>query len=227
MLYSLAEMLSWRARTGGKEAMVTDMLFDLRSRHLTYLSLAVDGPPGGQALAAASRMGPPDMEARALPLEISEEELARAPHWDGGDTAQLDALMLAMPPLVVGPFGATHAPLAMASYAAGQAEPQDDDPRATEALDRYERLTRWLGGPVFARDGEVGSLSDLLFDFEANRINYLIVDNGKFFGHQQRALPFTALAHRAPGAKGGHLVLDLSQAEVEAAPEAQTVISDA
>ncbi|MBN9890488.1 PRC-barrel domain-containing protein [Salipiger abyssi] len=224
MLFSLADMLTWRVRTGGQDATLTDMLFDADTRHLTYLSLAVNGPAGGQALAAASLMGRPDGETREMPLDISDAELARAPHWDG-DEAQLDSLMLAMPPLVVGPFGATHAPLAMASYAARSAETGEEDPRAEAAIERYERLTRWLGGPVFARDGEVGSLSDLLFDADRNRIDYLVVDNGKFFGHRQRALPLSALAHRAKRAKGGHLVLDLSKADVDTAPAPDEVLS--
>lgn len=220
MLQSLSDMLSWRVRTADKTAALSDILFDPDSRQMTYLSLRPGGVSGRQVLASASRLGKTDPHAREVELRITPEELETAPSW-GGDADELSALLTAMPPLVVGPFGATHAPLAMAAFAGESGEDEADmppDPRAEEALDRYTRLTRWLGREVFARDAELGTLSDILADPVENRLAYFIVDNGKFFGHEQRALPVSALAHRAPVAKGGHIVLDVTAAEFETAP---------
>ena len=71
---------------------------------------------------------------------------------------------------------------------------------------------------MFATDGEIGRLGDITGDLQENRLDWLVIDNGKFFGRERRVLPFSALAHRAPGDKGGHLVLDVTTAEYEEAP---------
>lgn len=217
MLYSLTDLLSWRASTGETTASLTDLLFDPETRHLTYLALYRAGEGGSSSLVAASRLAPLEPQDRRLHLSITEDELSRAPHWSGG-AAELDALLTALPPLVIGPFGATHAPLAMSGFF-GREDAPENDPRAEAALARYQRLGRWLDRPVFCSDAEVGTLVDLLYDAEAGRIDYLVVDNGKLFGNRKYALPFSSLAHRAPGAKGGHLVLDLAEHDLTGAPE--------
>ena len=138
MLQSLSDMLSWRVRTADKTAALSDILFDPDSRQMTYLSLRPGGVSGRQVLASASRLGKTDAHAREVELRITPEELETAPSW-GGDADELSALLTAMPPLVVGPFGATHAPLAMAAFAGEGGEDEADmppDPRAEEALDR-------------------------------------------------------------------------------------------
>lgn len=216
MLYSLTDLLSWRVSTGETTASLTDVLFDPETRHLTYLALFRAGENGSSTLAAASLLTPPDPQDRTLHVTITEEELARAPHWSGGST-ELDSLLTALPPLVIGPFGATHAPLALTGFLGGEDAPESD-PRAEAAIERYQRLGRWLDRPVFCRDAEIGTLVDMLYDAEANRIDYLVVDNGKLFGNHKYALPFSSLAHRAPGSKGGHLVLDLAEHELTGAP---------
>ncbi|MDO6585611.1 PRC-barrel domain-containing protein [Salipiger sp. 1_MG-2023] len=218
MLLSLTDMLTWTIAADAPDLVLSDLVFDAGTRQLVYLSLGTGMGGGGQALAPASLMGRPDPQTRRVPLRITEEELSRAPHWTG-ETAQIDALFGVMPPLVVGPFGATHAPLALAAMlGSGDDAERQTDPRAEAALDRYDRLGRWLERPVFGRDAEMGHLADILWNAEANRLDYFIVAHGGFFSQDRRALPFSSLSHRAPGAKGGHLVLDLPASEMETAP---------
>ena len=226
MLYSLTDLLSWPVQTGDQTGTLSDVLFDPETRHLTHLALHTRGGQDGSALAAASRLETPDPDNRRLTVAISEEELEQAPHWRG-DMQDLDALLTAMPPLVVGPFGATHAPLALGGFLGTRADGTETDPRAEAVIDRHQRFSRWRDRAVFTRDAEIGTLRDMLYDPEANRIDYLVVDDGKFFGGKSYALPFSALAHRAPGAKGGHLVLDLAEHDLVAAPSPDDLLQPA
>ncbi|EPX85061.1 PRC-barrel domain-containing protein [Salipiger mucosus] len=228
MLISLSDLCkSWRARAGNNRFGVTDLLFDPDRQRVTYLAVK----PGGwtstdQALAAASLMGSVDPEGREITLEITEDELARAPRW-AGERSGLAEMLAGLPPLVIGPFGATHAPLALASQAAEGLGPADEetDPRAETARERYEQLSHWLGRPVFARDGEVGVVGDLLHDPDENRIAYLVVDNDRLFGRRQRAVPFAEVAHRVDDDHGGHVVLEASTTELESAPSREDLAS--
>jgi|MDTG01.4.fsa_nt_gb hypothetical protein len=227
MLQSLAKMLTWDARTGDGTAALTDILFDPEARRMTYFALAPDGPHTQQILARASLLGALAPGDRAFELHATTDDLAQAPHWEG-DHADLDPLLTAMPPLVIGPFGATHAPLALASSMFGEDHDKNAtepvDPRTEEVLDRYTRLTRWLGRPVFSRDAELGRMSDLLADPARNSIEYIVVENAGLFSRKRHALPFTSFAHRAPGAKGGHIVLDLTEVDYENAPSPEDLL---
>ena len=54
-----------------------------------------------------------------------------------------------------------------------------------------------------------------------------MVDDGKWIGGKKYALPFSSLAHRAPGNKGGHLVLDLVEHDLVAAPTPEDLLDPA
>ncbi|MCA0963335.1 PRC-barrel domain-containing protein [Salipiger bermudensis] len=226
MLFSLTDLLSWPVQTGDQSGTLSDVLFDPETRQLTHLALHTRGALDGAALANASRLEAPDAENRRLAVAISDEELAAAPHWQG-DTRELDALLTAMPPLVVGPFGATHAPLALGGFLGTRPDGTETDPRAEAVIDRHQRFSRWRDRAVFTRDAEIGTLRDMLYNAEANRIDYLVVDDGKWIGGKKYALPFSSLAHRAPGNKGGHLVLDLAEHDLVAAPAPEDLLDPA
>ncbi|GGG77958.1 hypothetical protein GCM10011415_28630 [Salipiger pallidus] len=215
-MQSLSELLNWHVRLAEGDAALSDILFDPKSRRISYFVVRHAGGDGSHTLAAASYLGTIDTDAREIELMISTEELTRAPRWEPGAPG-FDPGLAALPPLVIGPFGATHAPLLMPGTDE-DARPVPEDARAEKALENYQRLSRWIERPVFASDGEIGKLGDITGDLQENRLDWLVIDNGKFFGRERRVLPFSALAHRAPGDKGGHLVLDVTTAEYEEAP---------
>ena len=217
MLISLSELRGWTARNDRPHA-ISDLLFDLETRRVVYATVGLSGSKSADALVAASMLRDPDPANGTLTMDLGDEDLARAPRWEG-DQSELDAMLLAMPPLVVGPFGGTYAPLAMAAMAKDTSDAPQEDPRAEAARERFERLSSWLGKPVFASDGEVGIVADLLHAFDDNRLDWLVVDNDRFFHHRRRVVPFSAISHRAPEETGGHVVLTMSQAEVERAPQ--------
>ncbi|KAB2542454.1 photosystem reaction center subunit H [Salipiger aestuarii] len=224
MLYSLTDLLTWKLDAEAEGLVLSDLVFDAGSGRLVYVSLSTGRDSEGQALAPAALLGAPDPASRSLPMRITEKELSDAPRWTG-ETYQVDSLVSAMPPLVVGPFGATHAPLALAAFLpSSDDEDRPTDPRAEAALDRYDRLGRWLDRPVFGSDAEMGHLADMLWDPQANRIAYLVIGRGGFFSSRRHAVPFSALSYRAPGAKGGHLVLDLPASALDAAPAPDSLL---
>ncbi|HBS99133.1 MAG TPA: photosystem reaction center subunit H [Citreicella sp.] len=223
MLISLTDLLSWRVRAGERRLALHDLLFEAETRRLVYVMVEPAGlAPGDRVLIAASALGVPEAEAQEMPLHLREDELDRAPRCGGGHD-EMVAMLAAMPPMAIGPFGAPSAPLLMPEHERpGEDEP---DPRAQAALARYDRLGDWLGHPVFARDGEAGTVSDLLYDPVAGELTHIVVDNGKLFGHRQRAVPMFELVTRAEAERGGHVVLDLTLAGLETAPLASDMLS--
>lgn len=220
MLISLSDLRGWRARSSDGSFAISDLFFDPDRRKLAYLSVADGSTAGheGHALVAASLLGDLDSDKREIALALDTHDLARAPHWDGG-RSDPEAMLLSLPPLMAGPFGATHAPLPSTLPGDGDQDAHQEDPRAEEACESFERLGAWLGRPVFASDGEAGIVGDLLLDYEENRLAYIVVDNDRFFHNKRRAVPFTEYGHRAPQEHGGHVVLTLPLAELERSPD--------
>ncbi|MBE9640867.1 PRC-barrel domain-containing protein [Salipiger mangrovisoli] len=219
MLISLSDLLTWRLTGGARDFALQDLLFDPDGRKLAWAIVAPAGfAAADRLLVAASSLGLPEAEARSLPLHVTEDELQRAPHMRGGREDML-ALMATMPPMVVGPFGSPYAPLS--------AEPEEtaDDPRWQAALERYESLADWIGRLVFARDGEAGRVSDLLYDAARGRLSHIVVDNGRFFHHERRVVPIFEMQTHADREHGGHIVLDLSLAQVENAPKVSDMVA--
>lgn len=220
MLISLADLLTWRLTGGERDFVLQDLLFDPDGRKLAWAIVAPAGfTASDRLLVTASSLGLPEASDRSLPLHVTEEELLRAPHMSGGREDML-ALMATMPPMVVGPFGSPHAPLPAA-------EPGDDnpeDPRWRAALERYESLSDWIGKPVFGRDGEAGRVSDLLYDGTRGALSHIVVDNGRFFGHERRVVPIFEMTTHADHAHGGHIVLDLTLAQIETAPRVADMV---
>lgn len=217
MLTSLNDALGWRVTVEDDRFRLSDFLLDPDSLRPVYLVLDLGGWLGtDHALVAASLMQSPDPEAGVLPLSVRSEELRRAPHWHE-DKGGLSAMLTSLPPLVVGPFGATHAPLAMAvDSTAG--DTVEGDPEAKEALTRYERFTDWRHKPVFASDGEAGTLDDMLHDTETGTITHFIVDSDNIESGKLLAVPSNLLRHHAEVEKGGHLVLNTSLDALATAP---------
>lgn len=213
MFISLSDLLSWRLAGGERDYVLQDLLFDPDGRRLAWAIVAPAGFAAAERLlVAASALGLPEATDRVLPLHVTEDELRRAPRAAGGREDML-ALMATMPPLVIGPFGSPHAPLPLSGE-----EAAPEDPRWQSALERYESLADWIGKPVFARDGEAGMVSDLLYDAERGQLSHIVVDNGRFFGHEQRVVPLFEMQTHADHDHGGHIVLDLPLAQIENAP---------
>ena len=220
MLISLNDALNWHVSVEDDRFCLSDFLLDPDTHRPVYMILDLGGWfETDHALVAVSLMQHPDPDSGVLPIAIRADELRQAPHWRE-EKGGLSSLLTSLPPLVVGPFGATHAPLAMAVEGMGDTS-QDDvdgDPAAQDALTRYERFTDWRDKPVFARDGEVGRLSDILHDIESGEISHFVVDSCHEESGQVLAIPAALLRHHAETEKGGHIVLNTGIDAIRTAP---------
>ncbi|MGY9049148.1 hypothetical protein P775_18870 [Puniceibacterium antarcticum] len=218
MLRSFDDLVRYQARMGEDRFPITDLLFNAQDGALKYLMVDTGGwLDSQQALVAASLVGEMTVDTAEVVLKATPEEFAQAPRWEG-EHQPLFPILSNLPPLVVGPFGGTYAPLALAAEidAETDAEDADRDPRAEAAMKRFETAKSWLGVDIFGRDGALGVLDDLLLDPETGRITHLVIDNGKVLSGKLLVVPYSVLRYRAGG---GHLVLDTNAEALGKAPQ--------
>ncbi len=221
MLTSFNDLITYSARLEDQRFAVTDILFDARDGALKYLVVDTGAWfESQQTLVAAALIGRVDVENAEIVLTASRDEFERAPRWEG-EHEPLIPMLSALPPLVVGPFGSTYAPLALtAEWSALSDERTEDDvdsdPRAEKAVDLFETAHNWLDSAVFGRDGELGSLDDLLVDPDTRKITHLVISNGSVMRGKLLVVPYAVLRYRA---KGGHLVLDTTVEKLRNAPQ--------
>ncbi len=216
MLTSFKDLIRYRAHLGEDTFDVTDVLFNARDGRLKYLMVDTGAwLEDQQTLVAASLIGDIDSENGNVTLRASPDEFSHAPRWQG-EHEHLFPLLASMPPLVVGPFGSTYAPMAMAAQIETEKPDRDSDPRAEAAIERFELAQNWIGAEIFGRDGALGTLGDLLLDSEDGRVTHLVIDNGSVLSGKLLVVPFQILRYRATG---GHLVLDITSEKLAAAPQ--------
>ena len=165
MRHALTDIIGARIDAGGDRTGITEAWVDPVGGRLRYVGLDVGGwLTHRTALLSTGRLSWDDgWRTDATRAEIEEAEVD--PH-AGFDLADL-------PPLITGPFGNTFSPLMIAVGLRAEAEdaapphPPEPEGPALDAADRTRRLERWSalrGTPVFARDGEIGPLDDLVYD---------------------------------------------------------------
>lgn len=77
-----------------------------------------------------------------------------------------------------------------------------------------------IGHSIQAKDGEIGSLSDLLFDDEHWGIRWLVVETGVWFTGKKVLLPSSQLKRLQTGAEA--IPVDLTKEQVKASPDVDT-----
>ena len=220
MLHKVTSLRGQRIDTGGETHEVTEIWFDDESWRLRYLGVDVGGWFSSRtAIVEAGRLR---HEGGAWHLDLTKDELEAAPtseERDGGHVFDIASL----PPVLTGPFGNTVSPMLI--HAGLLAEAEDEmpprDPNADRPLEspvqrdlrRLEPFGEWLGAAVFGPDGEIGPLSDLLFEPSAQAISALVA----MTSDGPRAIPLGQMRRRA--ASGGHIVVVPDMARVGASPE--------
>jgi uncharacterized protein YrrD len=220
MLSSFKDLIRFSARLGEDGLDITDLLFNARDGRLKYLVVDTGAwLENQQTLVAASLIGAVDTENGQVTLRATPQEFSHAPRWQG-EHEPLFPILASMPPLVVGPFGGTYAPLAMVAQMDVETQEPDQDPRAEEAIDRYETARSWMDCEIFGRDGSLGTVSDLLLDADDGAITHLVVHNGSVLSGKLLAVPYEVLRYRA---SGGHLVLDTTSEKLASAPQVDEI----
>jgi hypothetical protein len=77
-----------------------------------------------------------------------------------------------------------------------------------------------IGSSIAAKDGDIGSVSDLLFDDEHWWVRWLVVDTGTWLPGRQVLLPSSQLGDVLPAARG--ISVDLTRDQVESSPDVDT-----
>ncbi|MFC7705283.1 PRC-barrel domain-containing protein [Plastorhodobacter daqingensis] len=237
MLRSLSDTLRASARAEDTTFPLRELFLDPVSHRVRYVALDAGRWFETVEVIVAARLLRPGQSAteedQDWVLDLTPQAVEAAPRWTHGEDSG-DGRPLSVehwPPVVVGPFGHTTAPLmvwAQMSQSAQEMRPPHPPAEASISVaadeaqapgpdvDSLDRATGWLGKPVFGTDGELGVVADIGFDADSMRIAYIVVDNDKLLSSRQAAFPLSALRHRA-GAEG-HFVLDARTADMETAP---------
>ena len=213
MRHALSEIVGSTVEADGGRLDVTEAWIDPVGGRLRYVGVDVGGWLSHRTALLSTGLLSWD-EGWQADATREEIEAAELDHERGFDLADL-------PPLITGPFGNTFSPLLIAAGLRAGAEeaapphPPEGDGPAVHADDLTRSLDRWSalrGTPVFARDGEIGPLIDLIYD---DRV------------WDPAAIVVTAVTGRAEiewrhvrrrVESGGHLVLHADMAELGLRP---------
>ena len=218
MLQSLTELMERRLHLADRKVRADEVFFDPKDRRLRYLAVDIGGWfDVTEVIVSADLLVPPAEGRDHWSLRLDAAALEAAPRWgESGMAAPVD--LTGWPPIIVGPFGGTYAPMLLYEQmvAAGQetARPEPPEAESGEALVwRLERATEWLGRLAFGTDGELGRVEDILFDDETLTLARLVLGSGGLFSHHAGEVPVSAVRHMAR--QGTHLVLDIAARDVE------------
>lgn len=217
MMTPISKLIALEADVDGERLAINEIFFDSSSGALRHLALHVDDwISGSEALVPTDFVERPRPQDGLWPVNVDRDTVEQAPRWSHEDTEQHDDAgsifdLSNWPPLIVGPFGGTYAPMLLQAQLAdegvtnspGTAERELVDPDSDPALLRgLARASEWLGREAFGDDGMLGTITDLLVDTEAFRVTHLVLrtaDAG------ERAVPLSRFRYTAKG--GSHAVL--------------------
>ena len=223
MLHSLNDLMQSRLRLGDRKVRADEVFFGPKDRKLHYLAVDIGGWfEIDEVLVSADLLVPPDAQRGWWTLTLDETAIEAAPRWSA-DGLREPADLTGWPPIIVGPFGGTYAPMLLYEQMVARGEATRDgraeaDDAGDELIFRMDRATEWLGMPAFGRDGELGQVEDILFDDETREIAWLVLGRGGLLNHRTGEVPVSAIRHMAR--QGTHLVLDISADEVGTRNEA-------
>lgn len=192
-------------------ATMDDIWFDMDTGRISYLRIRSGGwLKGEEVLIAADRLAPPDDNATFWMVNMTDDDLAAAPRWpDSG------GIFADWPPIIIGPFGSTiSGPLlnAQMQEAMGEDWPKTPNTSADRLTDPLQQGSEILGAPVFARDGEIGTVGNLVMEPGNWHVVTLLVERPQ--AQDPVEMPFDAIRHQ--GEKAGHLVVSGTAADYRA-----------
>ena len=196
----LTRLLDTEAVSGDDRFPIRALFHEPQTRHLKAAAVDIGGwLDRREVLVSLDRFGPPSEDG--WPISLGRDELQDAPEWE-----RTHGLAMAMPPLIVGPFGYTFSPMLMAAGMNESAErslpdmPEQSGPDLIESEDgRFaglERTSDWLDRDAFGPDGHMGKVRDLVL--ENLTITALVLDS-------DRSVPLSRLRHMA---REGYFVFD-------------------
>ncbi|MEJ6391811.1 PRC-barrel domain-containing protein [Gymnodinialimonas sp. 2305UL16-5] len=128
--------------------------------------------------------------ARIQPGEIREARTV----------ASVPVDITALPPIVIGPFGTTQSPLLLLTQLFGNLAHG-----AASVPSQLERVSDWIGAPVFGPTGPIAQIIDLHIDTQARRVTEVTLG----LGAQRVRVPFHTLRHFVQSE--GYAVTDVTE----------------
>ncbi|MDX1662930.1 MAG: PRC-barrel domain-containing protein [Candidatus Promineifilaceae bacterium] len=194
-----SRMIGHRVRgEDGDLGTVGDLYFDEVTWELRYVVVALQtGLDERRVLLAPPALESPRWDSNILPVRLSREQVAQAPpvgseqpisrqyEIDLYDYYGWPAYWGQMTPTG---FGAAtpYRPLPAPAFVPGDLEPEANELEAVNPRLRSAREV--LGYEVEAKDGDVGSLDDLIVDDERWAIFYMVVDTGSWLSEGKKVL---------------------------------------
>lgn len=212
----LRKLLDLTATSGEDRFRVTALFHDPVKLRLRYVALDIGGwLSHHEVLVGIGRMGAIDADAGTWATSLSHDEAEEAPRWSHhAPPADLQY----WPPLIVGPFGGTYAPLLM--EAAWAEDWEDPAEAAEEALPPDALRTRsgepyhlaltndWLGREAYGEDGLLGTIRDMELSEAPLTLTAAVIETAE--GRETR-LPLARLRRIADQ---GHAVFDARLADL-------------
>lgn len=216
MLHSLNDLMQSRLHVADRRVTADEVFFDPDDRRIRYLAVDVGGWfKVREVIVAADLLDPPGVMGGAWSLRLDEAALDAAPRWHAGMTEET-ADLTGWPPIIVGPFGGTYAPMLLYEQMVAKTRSADATPpeagSGEEIVFRLERAREWLGILAFGRDGELGRIEDILFEATTLKLERLVLGSGGLLSHRVAEVPLSALRHMAN--QRTHVVLDLGSEDV-------------
>ncbi|RVV98169.1 PRC-barrel domain containing protein [Mesobaculum littorinae] len=209
MTYRLTRLLNLTVAAGDDRYPVRTLLCDPAGWRLRHAALDIGGWWNRHdVVVSLSRLGRIDAaEGLWHAPELTRDEIEAAARWSG-EGAPLEGLSL-WPPLIVGPFGGTYAPLLMQSL---WNEEMADVPESEAEPPSHRTDARdWIGRDAFGDDGLLGRIEDVEVTEDTYRFVAVVIGGeGMETG---RTVPLTALRYLADQ---GHAVFDLDRAALAA-----------
>jgi hypothetical protein len=216
LLHSLNDLMQSRLHVADRRVTADEVFFGPDDRKIRYLAVDIGGWfQVREVIVAAELLDAPGVMGGGWSLRLDEAALDTAPRWHAGMSEET-ADLTGWPPIIVGPFGGTYAPMLLYEQMVDQSRRGAGTPpepgSGEEIVFRLERASEWLGLLAFGRDGELGRIEDMLFDDTTLRIERLVLGSGGLLSHRVAEVPLSALRHMAN--QRTHVVLDLSAEDV-------------
>ncbi len=165
-----------------------DVIVDMKAGRVAYVLV------GDHRNAALIEHAALEIVDSALVADISQErfEQLREDAADAAATGPLD--LSALPPVIIGPFGFTLAPVMMGAVL--NSEMSREKPRVRPDIDQKHAYWHWfsrlLGLPVFDTGSELGTAED--FRIDPMTLEFTTLDVCALSG-TKRQVPFNAVGH--------------------------------
>jgi len=221
MTHRIKDIIDHSVWANDQRCPVREVFFDPEDHTLRYLALDLGGWFAvDEVLVAAHLLHAPTSTDTHWRVPLDGDALDSAPRWtDDTDAGQID--LQSWPPIFIGPFGGTYSPILLYEQAvdrsSARAHGSEDAPPGDRLVYRLQRVTEWLALPVFGTDGELGTVTDLVFDKANRRITALEITRGSLLDRQKYRVPMTAVRHRVD--QGTHVVADIVVDDLQPAPD--------